>query len=157
MMLLTALRSAHAATWAVTVDPLTAALGYAHVQVERRLSPSASLYLGPHLRLYDSLLDDTVEPYTGLGVESGARWYPRADALAGLWLGGRGVIARLKTDDGLTAPGGYISALAGRTWILGEHFVLSGGAGGQYIHYTIDGLGVQGFFPALHTVLGVAW
>ena len=45
-----------APSWTVQVDPLTTALGYAHVQVERAVAPRWSVYLGPQLRLYDSLL-----------------------------------------------------------------------------------------------------
>ena len=147
-----------APAWTVQVDPLTAALGFAHVQVERALAPRWSLYLGPHLRLYDTLLADTQEPYRGYGVEAGVRWFWRGTAPEGGWACVRGVGAALHTTDGsdLRGPGGYISALGGYTAILGGRWVLSGGAGVQYLHYQIDGLGPAGVFPALHTALGVA-
>lgn len=148
-----------APSWTVQVDPLTAALGYAHVQVERAVAPSWSVYLGPHLRLYDSLLADDVEPYRGLGAEAGVRWFWAGEAPEGGWLLARGVAAHLRTTDGteLTGPGGYGSLLAGYTAVLDERWVLSGGAGGQYIAYQIAGYGPSGFFPALHTAVGIAF
>jgi len=57
-------------TWTVTVDPLTFALGYAHVQVERRLGSQWSLYAGPHARLFDGLLTEGREPFLGFGGEA---------------------------------------------------------------------------------------
>lgn len=159
-MLLALLSAAQAApSWTVQVDPLTAALGYAHVQVERAVAPNWSVYLGPHLRLYDSLLADDVEPYRGLGAEAGVRWFWAGDAPRGGWLLARGVAAHLQTTDGTAQAGlgGYGSLLGGYTAILNERWVLSGGAGGQYIAYTIAGYGPKGIFPALHTAVGVAF
>ncbi len=152
------LGTAAAARWTVQVDPLTAALGYPHLQVERALSPRWSLYAGPHLRLYDGVLSQEHQPYVGYGAESAVRWFWAGEAPKGGWLLARGVIALLhRTDTGDRGPGGYGSILVGYTGILGEHLVLSGGAGGQYLHYTIGGLGAAGFFPALHTAIGVAF
>jgi hypothetical protein len=145
--------------WTVQVDPLTAALGFAHVQVERAFTDSFSAYLGPHVRLYDSLLADDVEPYLGFGAELGLRWFPWGGAPQGAWLQTRGVLAHLRTTEAPveTALGGYGSVLGGYTWILADRWVLAGGAGAQYIHYTVGGWGPEGIFPALHTAVGVAF
>lgn len=148
-----------ALTWTVQVDPFTFALGYAHLQVERALSPLWSVYAGPHLRLFDGLLTLDPEPYRGYGVEIGARRFLRSTAPEGGWVLARGVIAVAHTEvpAPTTAPGGYVSALIGYTAVLGPGLVLSGGTGVQYIHYTVGDYGVQGFVPALHTALGWAW
>ncbi len=144
--------------WTVTVDPLTFAIGYAHVQVERRLDPHLSLYLGPSLRLFDGILPDVNGPYVGLGVEAGLRFFPWADAPSGPWLMWRGVGAALSTTDGTDqhAPGGYTSVLVGGTLIPGGRLVISGGLGLSFFAYTVGGYGVEGFLPAAHTAVGVA-
>ena len=159
LALLAASAFAASPTWTITVDPLTTALGYAHVQVERRLTDHASLYLGPSLRLFNGVLSDINGPYIGLGLEAGGRWFPWGKAPRGGWLMLRGVGAWLHTTDGtdLSAPGGYTSALVGGTVLLGEHLVLSGGAGLSYFAYTVGGYGPAGLIPALHTNLGVAF
>ena len=150
--------------WTVQIDPLTTALGFVHLQVERMLTRSISLYAGPHIRLFDSLLDDKVEPFKGFGLEVGVRWFPGwlspADGTpAGLWTEARGVMARLSTDgDGAeTGPGGYGSVLMGYTWIFDGRWVLAAGGGVQYLHYRIDQMGPKGVLPAAHTTLGVAF
>lgn len=144
--------------WTLQVDPLTAALGFAHVQVERALTPRVSLYVGPHLRLFDSLLDDKSEPFRGYGVEAGLRWFWNPTAPAGLWAQVRGVAARLSTHDGDEAAlGGYGSALVGWTGIFLDRWVLAGGAGAQYLHYRVADYGPRGVFPALHTTIGIAF
>ena len=145
-------------TWTITVDPLTTAIGYAHLQVERRLAEHWSLYLGPSLRLYNGILADINGPYVGLGLEAGGRWFPWGKAPEGGWLMIRGEGAWLRTTDGsdLGAPGGYTSALTGGTWLLGDHLVLSGGAGLSFFAYEVGGFGPTGWIPALHTNLGVA-
>ena len=154
-LLLTA--AASATQWTLQVDPLTVALGYPHIQVERVLAPHWSVYAGPHLRLFDSVFIDETEPFVGYGLEAGARWYWAGRAPEGGWVLLRGVGAYLtRTDTEAATPGGYGSVLVGTTAIFGDRFVLSGGAGVQYLHYTIDGFGAQGPFPALHTALGVA-
>ena len=147
------------ARWTAQVDPLTAALGYAHVQVERALSDRWSLYAGPHLRLYDGLLTEGHEPYRGYGVELGLRRYLSGAAPEGAWILARGVgaLATTATPTRQTAPGGYVSLLGGYTGIFDSGFVLSGGAGVQLIHYTVGEYGVEGVFPALHTAVGWAW
>lgn len=143
--------------WTLQIDPLTFALGYAHLQVERAVSPRVSLYAGPHLRLF-SAPGSTPEPYVGLGGELGVRYYFAGSAPQGAWLLARGVLAHVRaTDTGATALGGYGSALAGYTGVLAEHLVLSGGAGLQRIEYTVGDYGTRGWFPALHTAVGVAF
>lgn len=151
--------SSEGPAWTVTVDPLTTALGYVHLQVERRLSPHTSLYVGPHMRLFDGVLTEGHEPYVGFGAEAGFRWFPWGSAPEGGWVMARTVLARLSTTDGSqhARPGGYSSALVGGTVILGDHFVLSGGAGVNYLYYSIDGYGPSGPFIALHSNLGVAF
>lgn len=145
--------------WTIQVDPLTVALGLVHVQVERRLSPDWSLYLGPNLRLFDGLLEETPQPYRGLGVEVGLRRFFAGHAPTGGWVMARGVVAHLSTTDGTdaTSVGGYGSLLAGYTTILGKHFVLSGGLGVQYMAYHLGDYGFGGFLPAAHTAVGVAF
>ena len=145
--------------WTIPVDPLTWAIGYAHVQVEGRLSPRFSLYAGPHARLFDGVLTDGHEPFLGVGAEVGLRWFPLAKAPAGPWVMARSVLAGLWTTDGTDqrAVGGYSSVLVGYTGILGDHFVLSGGAGFNQLYYRVGDYGPQGPFIALHTNLGVAF
>ena len=150
-----AAEAAPAPRWTLQVDPLTTYLGYVHVQVERALTDHVSVYAGPHMRLFSS---PTAEPedYIGVGAELGVRVFPWGVAPRGPWAQVRGVGARLWSDDD-TAWGGYVSGLVGYTWILGDVFVLSGGAGVQYLNYQVGELGPQGVFPALHTTLGVAF
>ncbi len=145
--------------WTVTVDPLTVALGYPHLQVERALGDAFSLYAGPHARLFDGLLTETPEPFVGFGVETGLRWFPWGEAPEGAWLMGRTVVAHLHTTEGPAAAelGGYASLLAGYTGIIGDVFVLSGGLGYNQLYYDINGMGASGPFIAAHTNLGVAF
>lgn len=145
--------------YTIQLDPLTAALGFLHLQIEHAPSPHFSYYVGPHMRLYDSLLTREHEPYKGLGVEVGVRYFFRDQAPEGLWLGTRGVLAAQWTPlQEATEPAGYVSALGGYTWISDDHgFVLSGGLGVQYIDYQIAGLGPKGIYPALHTAFGTAF
>ncbi|MFT5582865.1 MAG: hypothetical protein ACI9VR_000442 [Cognaticolwellia sp.] len=155
-------------TWTVTVDPLTTALGYVHLQVEHRLSPHTSLYIGPHMRLFDGILTAEPEPFVGFGAEAGFRYFFKDQAPQGTWVMARGVLARLNTTYSQANPlggapsqsvewGGYGSALVGYTAIFKERWVLSGGAGFNYLAYDIDGMGASGPFVALHTNLGVAF
>lgn len=165
-MLLALVASALAAPrWTVTVDPLTTGLGFVHVQVERSLGPHVSLYAGPSLRLF-SIPTTEPEPFIGVGVELGLRWFflsgrgeAERTAPLGPWLMTRGVAARLYTTDGSDEAswGRYNSVLIGYTGLVGEHFVLSGGAGAQHFDYQVGGYGLSGFAPALHTNLGVAF
>lgn len=153
---------AHAAdgpAWTVTVDPLTTALGYVHVQTERRVSGAFSVYAGPHLRLFDGILTDEPEPYIGLGGEVGVRWFPWGAAPKGGWVMLRTVGARVSTTEGpkQAAFGGYSSALVGGTAIVKDVLVLSGGAGFQQLYYTVGPYGPSGPFVALHTNVGVAF
>jgi hypothetical protein len=146
--------------WTVTVDPLTTALGYVHLQVERRVTRHTSVYAGPHMRLFDGILTEGREPFLGLGGEVGVRAFPWGKAPEGAWVMGRTVLARLHTTDGSRQAelGGYTSGLVGYTGILGRHFVLSGGAGLNWFYYDIAGYGPNpGPFLALHTSLGVAF
>ena len=163
LMLWTALAASPATaadpTWTVSVDPLTVALGYPHLQVEHAFTDGFSLYVGPHARLFDGLLTEGTEPFRGYGLETGARWFPKGEAPTGVWLMARQVLARLHTTEGPEASefGGYSSVLGGYTVILGDVFVLSGGLGFQYLYYDIAGMGSSGPFPAAHTNLGVAF
>jgi hypothetical protein len=145
--------------WTVTVDPLTYAIGYAHLQVERRLSDGFSLYAGPHARLYDGILTEEPEPFIGLGAEVGLRWFPWGAAPEGPWVMVRSVGARLSTTDGpkQAAFGGYSSVLLGGTVLVADVLVLSGGAGYNQLYYAIGDYGPSGPFVALHTNLGVAF
>ncbi len=157
-LLITAAHAAPERSWTIQVDPLTAALGFVHVQVERVLAPAWSLYLGPHLRLYDAPWSSDPEPFLGAGAEAGLRWYPQGHAPTGWWVLTRGVAARTWTTETprVTGFGGYGSLLGGRTLILGDRWVLSGGAGVNLLAYGVDGYGTYGVWPALHTAVGVA-
>lgn len=149
--------AAPAPQWTVQVDPLTTALGFAHVQFERAVAPHWSVYAGPHLRLFDSLVTEENLRMKGFGAEAGLRYYWQGQAPSGPWLLARGVLARVVADSGATALGGYGSALIGYTAIFGGRWVLAGGLGLQYLHYTVEGRGPQGLFPAAHSTLGVAF
>ncbi len=145
--------------WTIQVDPLTTVLGYVHVQVEHTFGEHFSVYLGPSLRLFSAPFSDP-EDYLGFGAEAGVRWYFLGGAPRGWWALVRGVGARLQTDANgprETAFGGYGSVLGGYTFILADWLVLSVGAGAQYLHYTVGGLGPKTFAPALHTAIGVAF
>jgi hypothetical protein len=151
--------------WTVSVDPLTFAVGFAHVQVERTLGDSFSVYAGPHLRLFNGVLSQPDDDYLGMGAEVGVRYFLGGPffggpAPAGAWVMTRAVGAHITAEvDGvaLTEVGGYASALGGYTWILARRWVLSAGAGIQYIDYEIGGMGTTGFAPAFHTAAGVAF
>lgn len=142
--------------WTVTVDPLTTAIGFVHVQVERDIGTRASVYLGPSLRLFDGILVDTNGPYLGVGAELGVRGFFVGDAPEGAWGMIRGVIARVSTVDPVSAArvGGYASALVGYTAVVGPGFVLSGGLGVSWFDYGVLDHGVHGLAPAAHTNLG---
>lgn len=142
--------------WTVQVDPLTAALGFPHLLLERAVAASVSVYAGPHLRLYDNVFGNTREAFTGLGVEAGVRWYPQERAPTGFWVGIRVVGARLSTSE-TSRFGGYASVLGGYAWILAQRWSISLALGGQYIDYSIAGLGTRGWLPAAHTAIGVAF
>lgn len=145
----------------ITVDPLTTALGYAHLQVERVVGESGawSVYGGPHARLFDGILTESPEPFVGVGVEAGVRWFPRGEAPTGPWVMVRSVGARLSTTDGPeeTGFGGYSSVLFGGTTVMADVLVLSGGLGYNQLYYSISGYGVSGPFPAAHSNIGVAF
>jgi len=145
--------------WTLQVDPLTAALGYAHLQVERVVTPAASVYVGPHLRLYDPPWSKVKEPWRGYGGEVGLRWYPWREAPRGPWVMARGVLAWAHTTDGtqISNLGGYGSALGGYTLVLRDRFVLSGGLGINVLNYTVSDYGVRGLLPAAHTAVGIAF
>lgn len=157
-------RSPPARKWTLQVDPLTTALGFVHVQVERALHPHLSLYVGPSLRLFNGLISEPTDNFIGLGGEMGVRVFLRDTAPRGFWLQIRGVMAHLTSyrrtePDGShpTSLGGYVSALGGYTWILDSGLTLSAGAGVQYLHYTVDGQGPKGVLPAAHTTIGFAF
>jgi hypothetical protein len=142
--------------WTLQVDPLTTYLGFAHLQVERALAPRWSIYAGPHARLFSPPGGDD-EDFVGFGLEVGVRYFFRPTAPEGWWAQLRGVGAHLRTPDDATSFGGYVSALGGYTAIFDGWFVLAGGLGVQYLHYTVDGLGPKRVFVAAHTTVGVAF
>lgn len=149
--------------WTVTVDPLTTALGFVHVQVERRFGPRASVYVGPSLRLYDSVFGFPAGPYRGYGGEVGVRGFVWGVAPRGAWVMARGVLADVVPvapggKGGRGEVGGYTSLLVGYTGILGPGLVLSGGAGVSYFAYGPESQGgVHGVLPAAHTNIGWAF
>lgn len=145
--------------WTIQIDPLTTALGFVHVQVERSIGPNWSVYIGPSLRLFDGILSlDDPTGFLGFGAEAGVRWFYLGGAPEGWWHQVRGVVAHLDAKDSdATGVGGYVSTLAGYTWIYEGTLVLSGGLGVQYIDYTLEGKGQKGLFPAAHSTIGVAF
>jgi hypothetical protein len=146
--------------WTISVDPLTTALGFAHVQIERVLAPKLSIYFGPHLHVYKNVFSKAPEDYTGVGAEIGLRRFLKPYAPTGFWGQVRGVLAHVSLDNSgtkKTGSGGYVSALVGYTWIFGGRLILAGGAGVQYINYQIAGQGLEGVLPALHTNIGFAF
>jgi hypothetical protein len=152
LSLLTSALAAPAVT--VQVDPLTALLGFAHVQVETVLSDRTSLYVGPSLRLYNGILLEP-EPYRGYGLEAGLRVYPWGEAPKGPYLMARGVGAWLRTNDGAeTSLGGYGSVLGGYQAVLSERWVLSGALGISGFRYEVGDYGIRGPLPAAHTAIG---
>jgi len=157
LALLSLASAAESPHWTVQVEPLTTALGYVHLQVEAAPSDSFSVYVGPHLRLF-SAPGTEPEPYVGYGAELGVRYYFQGRAPEGWWVLARGVLADVHaTDSDQRAVGGYGSTLGGYTGIVGQTVVLSGGAGVQRIQYGVGDYGVRGWFPALHTAVGVAF
>lgn len=111
-----------------------------HLQAEARLGAHASVYAGPHLRLFSPPWGPS-EPYRGYGGELGVRVFPWGRAPTGPWAMGRGVLASVH-GDGQASVGGYASVLVGATWIPRAprgrvRPVLSGGAGVQWIDYRV--------------------
>lgn len=145
--------------WTVTVDPLTFAIGFAHVQVERSLGSRVSVYVGPSVRCFDGILEGVNGPYVGAGAEAGVRGFFWGDAPRGGWVMVRGVLASVSTTEPSPASslGGYTSALVGFTGILGPGLVLSGGLGVSYFDYGVLDYGVHGVAPAAHTNVGWAF
>lgn len=163
--LLVALASAQTPQWTVSVDPLTTALGFVHLQTELALGRRFSIYAGPNIKLFD-FPGTEQQQYRGYGVEVGLRWFFTAgdkpthrSAPRGAWVMVRGVAANVRRTDRteISEFGGYISALAGHTWMFDEVFVVGLGLGIQRIDYTVDGLGIQGTLPAAHSTVGVAF
>jgi hypothetical protein len=145
-----------APAWTIQVDPLTTALGYVHVQVERRVTAGLSLYAGPHARMFSGFTADEDDDVRGVGAEIGLRWFFRGVAPAGSWAQVRGVGARVSRMEDATL-GGYVSALGGHTWILRGRWVLSAGLGIQYVHYAVNDVGPKGVLPAAHSTFGIAF
>ncbi|MBT8494774.1 MAG: hypothetical protein KJO07_17085 [Deltaproteobacteria bacterium] len=142
--------------WTVQVDPLTVALGFVHVQLERALSEKISVYAGPSIRLWDLLGEDDDPSYYGIGLEAGVRFYVRGRAPVGTWLMVRGVGAYIADDNDNTDLGGYASVLVGHHFTFGR-WLLGAGIGVQYLHYTVDGTGTEGVLPAAHTTVGAVF
>ncbi|MDH5493004.1 MAG: hypothetical protein OEY14_13705 [Myxococcales bacterium] len=138
------------------IDPLTMAIGFLHAQLEVASHPQLSIYLSPHLRLFDGILPDLHGEYVGLGLEAVVRWFPGGAAPTGFWVGPRAVLAQLWSDTDRSV-GGYLSVLGGYSWLLEDRWVLALGLGLTYIDYRIDGGGAHGFLPAAHTGVGVAF
>lgn len=165
-LLATAALAAPAPHWTVTVDPLTTALGFVHVQVERTVGEHASVYVGPSLKLFEGLLPYTDGPFHGTGVEAGVRGFLWGTAPRGGWVMVRGVLADVRGEPTGAPPepgglGGYTSALFGATAILGPGLVLSGGVGISWFDYGSSAgnpdWGIHGPLPAAHTNVGWAF
>ena len=143
--------------WTVQIDPLTTALGIAHVLFEKRLTSRFAAYVGPSLRLYDSLLtNDDEEGYRAYGIEYGIRYFLQSTAPFGLWAGLRFVNARLSFENE-NRLGGYVSGLFGYAWHFSKFWLISGALGISYFDYSVGGVGVSGVLPAAHTGIGVVF
>ncbi len=145
--------------WTLQVDPLTTALGFVHIQAEYALSSQWSVYLGPSLKLFAGPQEDpATDDYVGYGAEFGVRWFFLGGAPQGWWAQVRGVLGYVTgASPTQSALGGYASVLCGYTWIFDGWFVLSAGLGAQYLHYKVADQGLEGFLPAAHTTVGVAF
>ncbi|MEO1270823.1 MAG: hypothetical protein AAFX99_22275 [Myxococcota bacterium] len=148
------------------IDPLTTALGFVHIQLERALSDSISVYVGPSLHLFPGILQEDGEDrwIRCYGGEFGLRYFFGGSAQSGGWVQVRGVAAWIEGvntavdgEDEPTELGGYISVLGGYTWILDSGLLFSGGGGVQYVDYAIGDVGTRGVLPALHTTVGFAF
>jgi hypothetical protein len=142
--------------WTIQIDPLTLALGFVHVQVERALSDRVSIYAGPSVRLWDLLAEDDDPSYYGLGIEAGVRIYVRGKAPVGTWVMARGVGAYIVDEDDNSDFGGYGSLLVGHHFVFGR-WLLGAGIGVNFMHYTVDGTGSEGILPAAHTTIGTVF
>ncbi len=150
--------AAEAADHTVQIDPLTTALGFAHVQVERVIAPQWSFYAGPHVRAFPSLWGNEQLPMRGAGIELGLRRFWRPSAPNGWWTQVRGVAAYTwRTDSEQTGLGYSASALVGYTAIFSGRWVLAGGLGVNYLRYGPPGARIGGVLPAAHTTIGVAF
>jgi len=165
LALVVAIASAQAPQWTVTVDPLTTYLGFVHLQTELALSDRVSFYASPSLKLFDAPGTEQ-EPYRGLGVEVGLRYFwgrqngnPACVAPCGPWVMVRGVFADVRTTDGTEESdfGRYTSALVGHSWIFDSQWTVQLGAGVQHMDYTVADYGISGWLPALHTNVGIAF
>ena len=145
--------------WTVSIDPLTTAIGFVHLQVERSFGRRVSVYATPSIRFFDGILPRFNGPWYGAGVEVGVRGFFIGNAPKGGWVMLRGVLGNAWLDNAAATSriSGYTSLLVGYTGILGPGIVLSGGAGASYFDYGVAGYGVYGFAPALHTNVGWAF
>ncbi len=140
--------------WTLQIDPLTTALGLAHLHVEYAFAEHHSLYLSPSIRLLNSPFND--DDYDALGVEAGYRYFLHGRAPIGFWMQTRGLLSRLSTETETTL-GGYLSALGGYTWQIRRHYILSLGIGVQYVDLSVANQGTKGLLPAAHTAFGIAF
>ena len=152
--------------WTISVDPLTFALGFAHVQIEHSLGSHASIYVGPSLKLFPGLLGTSAGDFRGYGGEIGGRAFFVGEAPEGGWVMLRAVVADVvgfPTVAGgrQSSLGGYSSVLLGYTAVTDAGLVLSGGAGLSFFDYGsapgVEDYGLHGFLPALHTAIGWAF
>ena len=145
-------------SWTLQSDPLTDALGIANLLLERRVSSNIAVYLGPSLKLYDSVFEDVSaeDSYRAYGVELGARWFFSGTAPTRWWAGVRATIAQVTHEDS-SGIGGYVSALGGYAWAFDDRWVLSLALGLSYFDYSSGGAGVDGIQPGAHTGIGVAF
>ena len=159
MILLLASQAFAEPTWTISVDPLTTAIGFVHLQVEHSFGRRISVYGTPSVRFFDGILPDFNGPWYGAGVEVGVRGFFIGNAPKGGWFMVRGVLGNAWLDNAAATSrvSGYASALVGYTAIVGPGLVLSGGAGVSWFDYGVDGYGVYGFAPALHTNVGWAF
>lgn len=145
-------------SWTLQTDPLTDALGIVNLLLERRVSSHIAVYLGPSLKLYDSVFEDVdaEDSYRAYGIELGARWFFSGTAPTRWWAGVRATIAQVTHEDS-SDIGGYVSGLGGYAWAFDDRWVLSLALGLSYFDYTSDGAGVDGILPGAHTGVGVAF
>jgi hypothetical protein len=140
----------------VTADLFAQAVHYERVLVDR-----VSAHVGARLFLFTDGAGRITRDAFAVGVEGGLRLFLWGTAPQGLWLGPQvGVgMSRIRVDGATHAGAGWWTAgVAGYTWRFGSGFVLSLGAGVEYLDMriqTTDGVvGPSGVAPLLRAGLG---
>jgi hypothetical protein len=148
----------------IMANPGALLLGDLVLQYERGLGQRFSFFVGPYAKVFNTFGVEGGE-LTEVGLDFGGRYFFRAHAPRGTWLGPQlGVaVASVTTHEGMSASGIGASAalLIGHTWIWNNGFSLSLGGGLGYA--TAEGtagdvtVSSSGIFPAARLALGFAF